>query len=103
LLVIIYCQICPKMSNPESKAINEKLGIGNNVLVYHLPTYTRYNVTTKPDGTQVFNPAWVSKLCATLAVANTDPANVQRFVIHKLLILRLSFAFFVLLKFLSLN
>ncbi len=67
------------MSTPESKAINKKLRIGSNVSVYHLPTYTRYNVTSSPDGTRVFNPSSLSKLCATLAVANTDPTDVQRY------------------------
>ncbi len=71
------------MSTPESRSINVKLGIGNKVSVYHLPTYTRYNVTTKPDGSRVFNLSSLSKLCATLAVANTNPFNVQRFVIFK--------------------
>ena len=69
------------MSTPESRAINENIGIGNKVSVYHLPTYTRYNVVTKPDGSRIFNPSSLSKLCATLAVANTDPYNVQRFVL----------------------
>ncbi len=62
----------------EPKTMNELLRIGNNVKVYHLPSYTRFDLQTKPDGTRIFNPSSLSKLCATLAVANTDPVDVQR-------------------------
>ena len=64
----------------EIKAINRKLNIGSNVAVYHLPSYSRFTLTSGPQGERVFNPSSLSKLCATLAVANTDPSDVQRYV-----------------------
>ncbi len=60
------------------KTMNELLHVGNNVKAHHLPTYTRYDLQTKPDGTRIYNPLSLSKLSATLAVANTNPVDVQR-------------------------
>jgi hypothetical protein len=65
------------MSTTE-ELINKKLCIGNNVKVYHLPSYTKFHLITRPDGSRIFNPSLLSKLCATLAVANTDPGDVQK-------------------------
>jgi hypothetical protein len=64
-------------SKPE-KTLNELLQMGSNVKVYHLPNYNKYDLQYKPDGTRVYNPLSLSKLCANLAVANTDPKDVQR-------------------------
>ena len=67
-------------SKPE-KSLNELLGMGNNVKVYHLPNYAKFDLKYNPDGTRVYNPLSLSRLCANLAVANTDPKDVQRYVI----------------------
>ena len=66
-------------SKPEL-SLNKLLGMGSNVKVYHLPGYARFDVKHNPDGTRVYNPLSLSSLCANLAVANTDPKDVQRYV-----------------------
>ena len=55
--------------------------MGKNVKVYHLPNYAKFDLQHNPDGTRVYNPLSLSRLCANLAVANTDPKDVQRYVI----------------------
>jgi hypothetical protein len=72
-----------KMSFEEIAAMNQKLNIGSNVSVYQLPSYSRFTLTSGPKGERVFNPSPLSKLCAVLAVANTDPLDVQRYVMIK--------------------
>ena len=71
------------MSFEEIAAMNKKLNIGSNVSVYQLPSYSRFTLTSGPKGERVFNPSPLSKLCAVLAVANTDPLDVQRYVMIK--------------------
>ena len=66
-------------SKPEL-SLNKLLGMGSNVKVYHLPGYARFDMKHNPDGTRVYNPLSLSSLCANLAVANTDPKDVQRYV-----------------------
>jgi hypothetical protein len=66
-------------SKPE-KSLNNLLGMGSNVKVYHLPNYAKFDLRHNPDGTRVYNPLSLSRLCANLAVANTDPKDVQRYV-----------------------
>jgi hypothetical protein len=68
------------MSVDEIGSMNRKLNIGSNVSVYQLPSYSRFTLTSGPKGERVFNPSSLSKLCAALAVANTDPLDVQRYV-----------------------
>jgi len=66
-------------SKPE-QSMSELLRMGNNVKVYHLPSYAKYDLKYNPDGTRVYNPLSLSRLCANLAVANTDPKDVQKYV-----------------------
>ena len=61
-----------------NKTLSELLKMGCNVKVYHLPNYAKYDLKYNPDGTRSFNPLSLSRLCANLAVANTDPEDVQR-------------------------
>ena len=61
-----------------NKTLSELLKMGSNVKVYHLPNYAKYDLKHNPDGTRSFNPLSLSRLCANLAVANTDPKDVQR-------------------------
>jgi len=68
------------MSVDEIGSMNRKLNIGSNVSVYQLPSYSRFTLTSGPKGERVFNLSSLSKLCAALAVANTDPLDVQRYV-----------------------
>jgi len=58
--------------------LNELLRMGNNVKVYHLPSYAKYDLKHNSDGTRTFSPLSLSRLCANLAVANTDPKDVQK-------------------------
>ncbi len=60
-------------------SLNELLKMGNNVKIYHLPNYAKYDLRHNPNGSRTFNPLSLSKLCANLAVANTDPKDVQRY------------------------
>jgi len=60
------------------QTLNELLQMGSNVKVYHLPNYAKYDLMYKPGGTGVFNPLSLSKLCTNLAVANTDPKDIQK-------------------------
>ena len=62
------------------KTLNELLKMGSNVKVYHLPNYAKYDLKYKSDGSRTFNPLSLSRLCANLAVANTDPKDIQRYV-----------------------
>jgi len=59
--------------------LNELLKMGNNVKIYHLPSYAKYDLRHNPDGSRTFNPLSLSRLCSNLAVANTDPKDVQRY------------------------
>ena len=61
-----------------NKTLSELLKMGSNVKVYHLPNYAKYDLKHNPDGSRSFNPLSLSRLCANLAVANTDPRDVQR-------------------------
>ncbi len=58
--------------------LNELLNMGKNVKVYHLPSYAKYDLRHNQNGSRTFNPLSLSRLCANLAVANTDPRDVQR-------------------------
>jgi len=60
-------------------SMSELLKMGNNVKIYHLPGYAKYNLRHNSNGSRTFNPLSLSKLCANLAVANTDPKDVQRY------------------------
>jgi len=60
-------------------SLNELLNMGNNVKVYHLPSYARYDLRHNQDGSRTFNPLSLSSLCANLAVANANPRDVQRY------------------------
>jgi hypothetical protein len=64
-------------SKPDQN-LNELLKMGSNVRVYHLPNYAKYDLKYNPNGSRTFNPLSLSRLCANLAVANTDPKDVQR-------------------------
>ncbi len=68
-------------SNKPEKSLDEMLGMGSNVKVYHLPNYAKFDLKHNPDGTRVYNPLSLSRLCANLAVVNTDPKDVQRYVV----------------------
>ena len=59
-------------------SLNGLLKMGNNVKVYHLPSYVKYDLRHNQDGSRTFNPLSLSRLSANLAVANTDPKDVQR-------------------------
>ena len=59
--------------------LNELLKMGNNVKIYHLPNYAKYDLRHNHDGSRTFNPLSLSRLCSNLAVANTDPKDVQRY------------------------
>jgi hypothetical protein len=50
------------------------------VKVYHLPNHAKFDMKHNPDGSRTYNPLSLSSLCANLAVANTDPKDVQRYV-----------------------
>jgi len=69
----------PIKPNP---SLNELLKMGNNVKVYHLPSYAKYDLRHNQDGSRTFNPLSLSRLSANLAVANTDPKDVQRLVLY---------------------
>jgi len=58
--------------------LNELLKMGSNVKVYHLPNYAKYDLKYNANGSRTFNPLSLSRLCANLAVANTDPMDVQK-------------------------
>ena len=58
--------------------LKELLRMGSNVKVYHLPNYAKYDLKYNPNGSRTFNPLSLSRLSANLAVANTDPKDVQR-------------------------
>jgi hypothetical protein len=60
--------------------LNELLKMGSHVKVYHLPNYAKYDLKFNPNGSRTYNPLSLSRLCANLAVANTDPKDVQRWV-----------------------
>jgi hypothetical protein len=64
-----------------NQSLNELLKMGSNVKVYHLPNYAKYDVKHNKNGSRTFNPLSLSRLCANLAVANTDPKDVQRYVL----------------------
>jgi hypothetical protein len=59
-------------------SLNELLKMGNNVKVYHLPNYAKYDLSHNKNGSRTFNPLSLSRLCANLAVANTSPKDVQK-------------------------
>ena len=60
-------------------SLNELLKMGTNVKIYHLPNYAKYDLRHNHDGSRTFNPLSLSRLCSNLAVANTDPKDVQRY------------------------
>jgi len=64
-----------------NQSLNELLKMGSNVKVYHLPNYAKYGVKHNKNGSRTFNPLSLSRLCANLAVANTDPKDVQRYAL----------------------
>jgi hypothetical protein len=64
-----------------NQSLNELLKMGSNVKVYHLPNYAKYDVKHNQNGSRTFNPLSISRLCANLAVANTDPKDVQRYAL----------------------
>jgi len=59
-------------------SLNELLKMGNNVKIYHLPSYAKYDLKHNQNGSRTFNPLSLSRLCANLVVANIDPKDVQR-------------------------
>ncbi len=65
-------------SKPEY-SLRKLLGMGSNVKVYHLPNHAKFEMKHNPDGSRTYNPLSLSSLCANLAVANTDPKDVQRY------------------------
>jgi hypothetical protein len=67
-------------SKPEY-SLSKLLGMGSNVKVYHLPNHAKFDMKHNPDGSRTYNPLSLSNLCANLAVANTDPKDVQRYLI----------------------
>jgi len=67
-----------------NQSLNELLKMGSNVKAYHLPNYAKYDLRHNQNGSRTFNPLSLSRLCANLAVANTDPKDVQRYVFQVL-------------------
>jgi len=63
-------------------SLNELLRMGNNVKIYHLPSYAKYDLRHNPNGSRTFNPLSLSRLSANLVVANTDPRDVQRYALN---------------------
>ena len=67
-------------------SLNELLKMGNNVKMYHLPSYAKYDLRHNQGGSRTFNPLSLSRLSANLAVANTDPKDVQRYDFNFILV-----------------
>ena len=63
-------------------SLNELLKMGNNVKMYHLPSYAKYDLRHNQNGSRTFNPLSLSRLSANLAVANTDPKDIQRYIYY---------------------